>query len=108
MILMALVGVGTAGVGEGRGWGGIVQSGGDRCSHPVNPACNTGERSQHTQAAAAHTDTQTGKDRGEQRDVDRSLGAAEEDHHTPPWGSHMDTVNSWDAYMNMMKCINRQ
>lgn len=89
---MALVGVGTAGMGERGVVGGTVPSGGDRCSHPVNPACNTGEHYQHT--GSHSTQTQRDKDRGEQRDVDWGLGPAQEDHQTPPWGSYTDTVNS--------------
>lgn len=66
VILMALVGVGTAGMGEGRGMVDIVPSGGDRCFHPVNPACNTGEHSQHISIHRLYRI----RDRSEQRNVD--------------------------------------
>lgn len=63
-ILTALVGVGTAGMGEGRWVGGSVPSGGDQCSHPVNPACNTGEHSQQTGSHSTHRYTETQRQRG--------------------------------------------
>lgn len=68
----------------------------------------TRESTGNTKAATSLTDTQGDKDRGQQRDVDWSLGPAQEDHQTAPWGSHTDRARSWDACINMMKCIKRQ
>ncbi|KAK5885826.1 hypothetical protein CesoFtcFv8_016923 [Champsocephalus esox] len=96
---MAQVGVGTAGVGERRGVGDIVPSGVDQWSHPVNPACNTGECSQHPASIRRRQRP------AEQRDVDWSLGPRQEEHQTPPWGSQTDT--SWDAIINMTTCTRR-
>ena len=92
---MALVGVGTTGTGEGRGrgMGGIVPSGGNRYSHPVNPACYTGEHS-YTQAAPAHTHTQRNNDRREKGMWTGVWYQRKRNSKTASWGSHTDTVRS--------------
>lgn len=92
---------------HGRREGCIVPSGGNRCSHPVNPACNKGEHSKHTGSHNTNRHTERQRQRGTEG-CGLECGPAQEDHQTPPWGSHKAAVNSWDTYINMMKCIKRQ